>query len=92
MKTYTRALEDLDAGKLPQWSTQPVRNKGSDSTRILATPTSIQSQAPGPNEHEGVAAWSMLNPPSASGRVVGVARHSCQRCSCSQCYLKLAVV
>lgn len=24
VKTYTRALEDLDAGKLPQWSTQPV--------------------------------------------------------------------
>ena len=28
VKTYTRALEDLDAGKLPQWSTEPVRKEG----------------------------------------------------------------
>ncbi len=25
MKTYTHALEDLDAGKLPQWEALPVR-------------------------------------------------------------------
>jgi hypothetical protein len=28
VKTYTRALEDLDAGKLPQWSMQPVSRRG----------------------------------------------------------------
>jgi hypothetical protein len=43
VKTYTRALEDLDAGKLPQWSTQPVseRDYVLGITGMLVAPRSI---------------------------------------------------